>query len=335
MASTTGAAVRRPGSSRRFAWLAAFIVFLFCGYAFAWFYVAGMLRDRFVEFIDAANASGLEVECRNARAGGFPFRIGLFCDETRYADPGQFALSAEGVRSAAQVYNPFLVVAEVDGPAILDTTALALGASWDNLRASLRYSLEAPERISIEARDLATKMTPAGSGAVPLFSAKDAQAHARPNGDDLDVAASFEDLRIDPAVLAGGALPAFSGNGDVTIDDGMLRVNGGGDLLLGQAGTIRTLSLSTTDATLSLAGTFALDPQGLLDADLVVRANNPKAIAPIAAAAFPESAEAITASLSGLAALGENAELPLTIRKGEMTFGFLPLGKIGPLLVSR
>ena len=335
MASTPGGEVRRPKSSRRFAWLTAFILVLFCGYAAAWFYVGNMLRDRFVQFLDSANASGLEVECRNPRAGGFPFRIGLFCDSTRYADPGEFALSAEGLRSAAQVYNPFLIVAELDGPAVLDTAPLALGASWDNLRASLRYNLDAPERVSIEVASLDASITPRASEKTQLFSAKDAEAHARPNGNDLDLAASFADLKIDPAMLDGGALPAFSGDGDMTITDGMLRINGGGDLLLGQSGTIRTLSLSTGGARLTLAGTFALDPQGLLDADLVVRASNPQAIAPIAAAAFPESAAAISASLSGLAALGENAELPLTIRKGEMTFGFLPMGRIGPLLVGR
>ena len=43
----------------------------------------------------------------------------------------------------------------------------------------------------------------------------------RPNGQDLDLASSFEGLALDPALVDGRTLPAFSGQSDLTIQDGV------------------------------------------------------------------------------------------------------------------
>jgi hypothetical protein len=335
MASSEAPEERRAPrkASRRLTWLAVFILLLFGGYTAGWFWVGGLLRERAVEFINSANQSGLKVECANARAGGFPFRIGLFCDRVRYEDPKEgIALSAEALRSAAQIYNPFLLIAELDSQASVGTPAGALNLNWENLRASLRYNLEAPERLSIEASDLKAAFTPPAAAAIPLFVVKDAQMHVRPNLDDIDLASQATNLVIDPAMLPGGSLPPFSGESDISIKDGVTALRGGGDLVLGRSGTIRHASLSTADASLSISGPFFVGEDGLVDADLWVKAKNPGGIAPIAVAAFPESAEQIAESLSGLALLGENATLPLKIEDGEMTLGFLPIGRIPPLL---
>lgn len=331
MASTSQA--RSGGNySRRLIWLAVFIVLLFGGYSVAWFYASGILRDQAVRFIAAANANGLKVDCTNARVGGFPFRIGLYCDETHYEKPGEVTLSGSALRSAAQVYNPFLIIAELDGPVAVEVPQATVDMDWKNFRASLRYTMDAPERISAEATDIRVAAALASQSERPLFSASNIQAHARPNGNDLDFAGSVDGFLVDPALLKGGSLPPFAGQSDITIKDGMSRMNGGGDMILGQSGTLHLLSVSTEDASLSLSGAFAVGLDGLIDADLTVKAKNPVGIAPIAAAAFPENADQIYASLSGLAALGANAELPLTIDKGEITFGFIPLGRIKPLL---
>jgi len=328
--------VRRPNYSRRFMWLAAFIVLLFGGYSVAWFYVGGLLETRARDFIAAANTQGRTVECAAARAGGYPFRIGLFCDSLRYEQPGEFSVSAKALRSAAQVYNPFLIITEVDGPATLASPrAGGLDLDWDLLHASLRFNMDAPERISLETNGLVANATMLDGAALKLARVDHAEAHLRPNGADLDFAAAIDDAIVDPTLLQGGTLPPLDSTLDVTLKDGVAAINGGGDLVLGRSGVLHTLSLSTGDSALSASGPFSVDLDGLIDADLKIRAKKPETFGAILGAAFPSAREQMEQSLSGLAALGENAEVPLTIRKSQMTIGFVPLGAIAPLSVSQ
>lgn len=309
---------RKPNYSRRFGWLTTFIVLLFGGYSAGWFYVADLLETRAGEAIRNFSANGREAECTELTAAGFPFRIGLWCDSVRYADR-RFAIAAESFRSAAQVYDPFHVVAELDSPATLDLPVVGpVEAAWENLRASVKADLDFPERASFEMRGLKAAMD-RNQAAVEV---KTGEAHMRRNGEDLDMALSFTGA-LATGVGAAADLPPLDGALDLTLEDGVKIALEGGGSPRGWSGTIRTLQLSTGEDTgVSLSGPIAVDEQGLVNANLMLGIRNPAAVSAMLQAVFPQAGD-----LSSLAALGDT-QLPLTIVNGKASLSFIPLGVI-------
>lgn len=322
---------RKPNYSRRFFWLAVFIVLLFGGYSVAWYYAAGRLETVATAVIAKFSRDGRSADCAKPTARGYPFRIGLFCDNVRYEDSErQISASAAAFRSAAQVYNPFHIVAELDSPATVSAPGLGpVSLDWTKLRASTVLDMDSPERVSVEADGLAVS---GGTGAASLLNVGHAEGHMRKNGTDLDLAASFAEARLAPVLTKGITLPLLGGEADLTIKDGADIRQLDKESLRGRSGTIRTLMLSTGEGTgLSVSGPFVFSTVGVLDADFTVTVRNPKALAAQLIEIFPDKASQINASFMGLATLGDNPTLPLKVSGGKAKLGFIPLGDIPPL----
>lgn len=325
---------RKPNYSRRFLWLAVFIVVLFGGYSALWFYAAGKLETIAGAAMAKFGRVGRSAECTNLMVRGYPFRMGLFCDGVRYEDPRrQVAASAAAFRSAAQVYNPFHVVAELDGPASITLPQTGpLSLSWQNLRASTVLAKDLPDRASVEADAFAAQGLFGGVADTILANIGHAEGHMRRNGADLDLAGSFADAKLNPVLTKEIALPPLAGEADLTIIGGTDLRRFDADSLRGRSGTIRTLALSTGDtAGLWIAGPFAFSAEGVLTGDFKVTIRNPKALAAQLAEMFPDRAGQIKAATMGLAAIGESLTLPLKVADGKATLGFIPLGEIPPL----
>ncbi|MFU0506040.1 DUF2125 domain-containing protein [Pseudaminobacter sp. NGMCC 1.201702] len=321
---------RRTSYSRRFMWLAIFIVVLFGGYSIGWFYLAGKLEAKAEAAIAALNRDGVVAECANPVAHGFPFRLGVFCDRVVFEDADRgVSLSAGNFRSAGQVYDPSRLIAELDGPARIDLPqAQALAVDWQNLRASVRLARPLPERVSLEGEKLRAT-TPDGT---PLAEAETFEGHMRPNGGNLDLAGRFDGLKLDPALVEGRSLPPFAGETDLTVNDGVALLGQEMDTLRGRSGTIRTLALSTGEKTgIALSGPFSVDQDGLLDADLKITVRDPNGLSVVLAEAMPEWRDKIRQGSAGLTLLGNAPSLPLKIVKGKMSMGFVRLGNVPPL----
>jgi hypothetical protein len=321
---------RKPRFSRRIVWLGVFVVLLVAGYTAGWFYLADMLEKQARAVVAALNGGGVSAECANPTARGYPFRIGLYCDRVAFADQGEgIDLSAGSFRSAGQIYDPMRFVAELDGPAKISLpTAAPFAVNWGGLRASVRLAEPLPSRVSLEGKALAASLA---SGA-PLAAVEAFEAHMRPNGEDLDLAVSFDGLALDRTIVDGRNLPAFSAQSDLSIKNGVALVDSGAESLRGQSGTLRTLALSVGPNTgMTVSGPFSIGSDGLIDADLKVSVRDPGGLAAVLGEAFPDARDTITASFSGLAALGKEPSLPLKIAKGKATLGFIPLGELPPL----
>lgn len=320
--------------SRRFFWLAAFIVILIGAYTAGWFYLADRVTERVNATIALLNRDGVTAECANPVVRGYPFRLGLSCDSLGYADPARNIVATAGsLVTTAQVYEPMRVLAELRGPL---RTALPgmppLWLDWDNLRASARLARPLPQLLSVEADAFSGQTDPEDGDPVMLFSANHVEGHLRPNGADLDWAGSFAGLQIDPATVGGRTLPVLGGSGDATLANGVKLVETKARSLRGQSGTIRHLDLSTSPETgIALSGTFSVGADGLLDADLMVGMRDPKGVAAALAIAFPEAASQINTGFAGLALLGNAPSMPLKISRGKAVLGFIPLGDIPPL----
>lgn len=325
----TSSQTSKPSYSRRIKWLAAFVVVLFGGYSAGWFYVSNRLQDQVKVALAEAEANGDGVDCDNPTARGFPFRIGLFCDRVGFDDRKGVSISAGALRSAAQVYNPFHIVAELDGPAVVDVAgAPPMQLNWNSLRTSVRLATPLPERISLEGTDLV-----AGPGAgAPLVKAATFEGHLRPNGPDLDIAGSIGSLIADAAILQGRVVPPLSADVDATLADGVRLLQSRPNSLRGQQATFHRIAISTNDTTgVAIVGPVSVDADGLIDADLTLTIRNASGLAQVAAAAFPEARKQIDKAMMGIALLGQNTSLPLKIAKGRASLGFIKLGNIPPV----
>ena len=153
----------------------------------------------------------------------------------------------------------------------------------------------------------------------------------QPNGGDLDYLGSFGDLEIDADAIGGRVLPALDASGDVTLKNGVALIGTQVKSLRGQAIEIRNLDLSSGTARITVSGPLSVDAEGLVDADLMIRLQDPKAVAAILGAAIPEQKSQIEQGFAGLALLGNEPSMPLKVVKGKASLGFIPLGKIKPV----
>lgn len=321
---------KTPNFGRRIVWLAVFVAILFGGYSLGWFFLADRVLTRAKTTIAELNSDGRTVECDNPTMRGFPFRLGIFCDRLAYADQNAATgFTAGSLRTAGQIYDPMRFIAEVDGPASVAAPHIGgLELDWEKLRASVRWAKPLPERVSLEAgRLVATTAT-----GKPLATIGTFEGHMRPNGQDLDLANSFEGLALDPALADGRTLPPLSGRSDLTI-------NGGVDLrglrpqdLRGRSGVIHdaALDLGPTSG-FTVKGTFSIGEDGLIDADLKLTVRDPQALSATLAEIFPEKRREIGNVSSALAFMGNDPTLPLTIERGEARLTFFKLGRIPPI----
>jgi len=318
---------RTPNYGRRIVWLAIFVVLLCVGYTVGWYYLADRVLAEARESIARMNRDDVTVECANPVVRGFPFRLGVYCDSVAYADAGEaIGLTAGNLRTAGQIYDPKRFVAELDGPATIATPELgSLNLAWDKLRASVRWAEPLPERVSMEGGNLSAT-TASGS---PLATVGAFEAHMRPNGQDLDLASTFQEVTIDPALAEGRSLPELSGEYDLTI-------NGGVDLkgvlpqdLRGRSGTIRNASLDIGPrGGFTVDGTFSIGDDGLLDANLKLTVRDPQALSSVLSEAFPEKRREIRNVASALTFMGSDPTLPLVIDRGEAKLAFFKLGDV-------
>lgn len=321
----------KPYSSRRFLWLALFIVLLFGGYSAGWFWFADRAKQEVQQRIAKLNQNGVSADCVNPTVRGFPFRIGLFCDRVEYENTNmRISASAGSLRTAAQVYQPMRTVLELDGPLTVTAPDLPqLKLNWDLLHASARIARPLPERVSVETRKLIGEASFSDGAPVPLFAAEETQMHLRPNGQDIDVAGTFTGLVVDPQALDGRKLPPLDGSADASLKNGVSMVEGGERSLRGQSGTIRSLTLTTGGNTgAALSGPWSIDQDGLLDANFKVTVQNPRELSRILVEVMPEQRRQVETAMSGLAILGDAPTLPLRIVKGRATLGFIPLGMV-------
>ncbi len=316
--------------SRRIVWLGAGIVVLIAAYTAGWFYVAGRIESETQKTLARLDRQGIKLECANPTARGYPFRIGLYCDRVAFAQPSQgVAASAGAFRSAGQIYDPMWLVAGIDGPATMAAPGVGdFALDWKTLRASARLSQPLPEQVSLEGAALHVR----SAGGAQLFAADSFEGHMRPNGADMDLAGRFGGLVVAPALADGRNVPPLSGNVDLTLKDGLTRIAHGVRSLRGQSGLFRSLKLTLGETgSLSVTGPFAVDDAGLIDADLRVALNDPKALSKAMSQMFPEARRQIDQGFAGLAFLGGQPSLPLKIIKGSASLGFIPLGAVPPL----
>ena len=330
----TSTAARKPKSRRSLVWAAVFVAALFGAYSAGWFYLADRVRTEAAQAIAAINVNGVNADCVNLAVSGYPLRFAVTCDALAYEDDARnIAASSGSISAVAPFLQPMSPVISLTGP--LRTTApgiVPLWLDWDRLRADTSLSWPLPERIALHAEGFSGQTDPQDeTDPVQLFSAGKAETILHPSGADLDVQVDFNDLQIDAEAVGGRVLPPLDGIGDATLKNGLTLLATQPKSLRGQAIDFRQLDLSSGTAGVSIAGPISVDADGLIDANLTIKIQNPGAVSAHMVTAIPELKRQIEQGFSALALLGNAPSMPLKIVKGKASLGFIPLGRIGPV----
>lgn len=158
-----------------------------CGF---WFYSAHLTQTALADLRSNEAAKGRMWTCADQRIAGFPFRIELHCasvllDASPDGRPARLRTGA--LHAATQLYSPKLLLADVDGPMILETEGTTTSAAWDTMRVSVRFSGKL-DRLSL------VMTNPRAEGEASSNMAKSAEFHVR-----LDPARPVEDRAVDLA----------------------------------------------------------------------------------------------------------------------------------------
>ena len=335
-------AKRRSAASRVFLGVAVLVVLLAVALTGAWFYLANELDTRVEAALEAAAGEGVSVGCANREVFGYPFRLGLACDAVTLDAP-QNGLRATGgaVRTAAQIYDPTRIVAELGSPVSLDAPDIPpLDLLWDLAQASARFEGEGLAQVSLALDNPIMALRQPAADRLEVARSQRLELHARRNEGDLDLAIVDRGVIVTPPGVS--ALPPF----DLTAD---MSVNGGGawlrdglpggrleEAVRGSAGAIRSLRLALPGGgAAEVSGPYSISDEGEISGDFALAVEDAQAIAGLVGTLVP-SVQGIASSIaSGLAFAGRQEDgrtvVDIQVREGRAQLGFIPLGRIPPI----
>jgi hypothetical protein len=339
-----------PDYGRRIRFLMFGVIAAIAAWTGGWFWLAGTVETRARAAFDSAR-----VGCTDLQAFGYPFRIGIRCTKTgfRFGD-GDDAPFVEGLnlRTAAQIYRPSLVIAEVDAPVVFTMEQSQTTIEFESARASVRGFDGLPDRLSVVVAkpsvQRSTKFLLGTLEGLPQ-TAKELQFHMRrvqgSNGNEtLEASATIADLSINQGVRT----EIFA---DAVLDDAaaiMASVQAGEGFPLvarGRKGELRAIRISSPEGgpdsgTLSVRGTFATSSTGLLDADLTLEVTDAASLAQWlpgvigmnpsdldASGSFGIDRKVLSTMLGVLPPTGASS-FEITIRNGNASIGLIPLGTV-------
>lgn len=299
-------------------------------YTFGWFWFAGIVEDR------ARKASAeIGITCTDLAAKGFPFRIGVFCSKAsaKLGPPEAPAvIDVINFRSAAQIYEPTRLITEIGSPATVTwPNGFKTDLNSSLVQASVRLDGALPSRISLVVDNPAVAET--GQAANTFGQAIKAEFHMRKGqNNQIDLAANFAEVKIKNASIfniAADVAVAGATRFEAAIESKKPLV----EVLRGTDGEARNLNLTFVDGgNLTISGPFSFSESGLLTATLKLEAKDTAKLIE----KLGQLGSGLGFNLKNLDALKAMAITPditlnITIKDGNASIGFIPLGQIPPL----
>lgn len=130
------------------------VIALAVGWSVLWYHAAGVADRTLSGWVAREAAAGRDYSCASQHINGFPFRIRAHCvaatAQINSSKP-PFAVSAQDVTFAAQVYHPTLLVGRVTGPLTLSELGqpASFVANWSRAQISVRGVPPAPDSVSV------------------------------------------------------------------------------------------------------------------------------------------------------------------------------------------
>ncbi|MBA8881568.1 DUF2125 domain-containing protein [Phyllobacterium myrsinacearum] len=338
---TSSTADKSYNAGRRIRFLAVGIVIIGLLYTGGWYYLANVLETRVATNIAGLQAKGINAACDNATARGYPFRLGLNCSSVSWVDQAKnVSVSTGAFRSAAQIYAPFHIVSEVDGPAAVNVPGMMpLDLNWDNLKSSVRLDKPIPRRLSLEGSNVVINQHNPSGAATPLATLKDGQLHFRAIEPAMDIALSFNNLKVADNTIYDKPLPELTGAADIQLANGFALIGKTErdlSVLRGQSGILRRVDLALPDGSgVAISGPFSVADDGRISGDFKITMRNPESVATTVKSIFPGQNKIISSVVQAMAFVPKDASgaptLPVTVKNGKMSVGFISIGRLPSL----
>ncbi len=336
-----------PKPTRRgYILLAGAIVLVIAGWSAAWFYGQSVLREQLDRQIVRMADQGLDVSCADLAIAGYPFRYEVSCADMRSADRWGTAASLGGLNAVALIYNPWHVIFEAKSPAAMSVPVNGLegGLTWQTARASVKFSDNALGSFdAVIDKPEAAFDTALARG---LFAAEKSEVHLRKQPDSAATLESFVTVQD----LSLKSLPELQQTISLRSH---ARIEGGTALLAGadlvslvraQGGEL-PVELVLTEILLgagkaTASGNLVLSGDGTLSGSLELNLGNPDALLDSVKPLFPPEDQTFSLLQNVVKSLEPAARevdgvrtitLPISVDRGVVRIGFLPLGQIPPL----
>ena len=332
---------------RRLLYVFLTLVVLIAGSVFGWDYLAEKLESGLNKQVKKLAIQGKTLKCDNQRIEGFPFRVGLFCDEIFFEEPSKGIMFKAGkVRSAAQFYQPGFMIGEVDSPAQLSLPNTGgIDLQWKLAQTSSRISLAGVRRVSLNLENLVARKTNNNPQRIPDVYLSSLGLHIRAAGDDIasadaEVAIDLKSIQIKN--LSEQLFPTthFSADGVISGMNQTLKKGEDIEKWIREKGLkiqLHKLEFALADGgTFSASGPVRVNQSGLVSGKLDVKVVGIDNFVRILANHIPkldENAKLIQAAsmLFSQGAKNKTLRLQLDIRNGNISAGFIQLGVIPPL----
>jgi hypothetical protein len=173
----------RRRTRRRYIVLVMLVVALIAGWSWFWKYAAAKAEVAVEGWRAREAKAGRVYKCGSQSMGGFPFRIEVNCDaasaEFRSNQP-PVEVKAGGVMVVAQVYQPNLLISEIQGPLTIADLGQApkIVANWKLGQSSVRGTPRNPERVSMVFDEPVVNLV-SGSTETNLLRAQRVELHGR------------------------------------------------------------------------------------------------------------------------------------------------------------
>lgn len=246
-----------------------------------WFYAVARTEGLLAAWQQREAQAGRSYTCGRETIGGFPFRFELICEQPSAefaSNEPKVVFRAANVHAAAQVYDPTLLIAEIDSPVTIAVSGEApVDANWKLLQISIRGRPPAPNRASIVIEGVAVA-PPAGTADNALLRAQRIELHGRvaegtvTDHPVLDLAVTFAGLAA-PAlhpmtrepleVTAIGVLHGLDHLRPMPLPARLRQLQAAGGRL-----QIKQARLEQGDVTAVAAGSLGLTAEGRLDGQL-------------------------------------------------------------------
>lgn len=316
--------------TRRILWLSMLVIAAGAIYTGIWYYCAQLLEERVETTLTRLNGDGVRAHCEEPEIHGYPFRLGVRCRSVFYEDVKEgVSFRAEATETAANIYAPKHVVMNVKSPATVFLPFLApIDMRWEAFNVSAQLDSPLPLRASAAGTNI--QILPEDEPNSPIAVLSGGELHARQVEEDVEVAATFRELRLGPTVATN--VPSLEGRALVIVNDGRSMLVDRNISLRGHRGVIEEMVIGVVGeaASVSLSGPVEFDAEGLMTGQLRIKVDDPVGTSRVLAQIFPDEAEHIRSATGMLTALG-NAPVELRVVRGNIFLGFIPLGKMPPV----
>ena len=303
-----------------------------------WYWGADRLENLIETRISTIASTGVTVTCNNLEIRGFPFRIGLNCDNTSFDDTKRrIGFTAGELRTTAQIYKPGHVISELDGPLTVTNRHSVVEANWQSMRASSVFDISNLSRASIEAMSINMATQLATMKELQNVSAENLQMHVRENENNVDIAASGVNIALENAITRS-PIHIDDINFFITVHDNVeiLKYDRARDssMLYGSDMTLHDLTIKgKQNAAVTASGPLSVSDQGIISGDVAITLTNIANLKSTITEVNPALSANFSNIINILSALSpsenpDEIQINVKIRNGMVQAGIIPLGRI-------